>query len=71
MPQPPMIRTAAVAVALLASAALPVALPWAPPPGRAADCRGRRIASWSADSRHTAEFARYGDDNPGGRLDRR
>ncbi|SED77852.1 hypothetical protein SAMN05428945_6288 [Streptomyces sp. 2224.1] len=33
------------------------------PPGSAADCRGRRIASWSPDSRHTAEFARYGDDN--------
>ncbi|GES29006.1 DUF4185 domain-containing protein [Streptomyces angustmyceticus] len=63
MPQPPLTRTVAVAAALLASAALPGATPWASPPGPAADCRGRRIASWSADSRHTAEFARYGDDN--------
>ncbi|MGW7577445.1 DUF4185 domain-containing protein [Streptomyces sp. NPDC054765] len=66
MPKAPMIRTTAVAPLLLAAAALL----WAPPrtasPGHAAGCAGRRIASWSVDSRHTAEFARYGDDNTRG-----
>ncbi|WP_328691315.1 hypothetical protein OG879_32180 [Streptomyces caniferus] len=63
MPTAPMIRTAAVAALLLASVVPAWMLPGATPSGRAADCRGRRIVSWSADSRHTAEFARYGDDN--------
>ncbi|MFE3881604.1 DUF4185 domain-containing protein [Streptomyces lydicus] len=63
MPKVPVIRAAAVAALLLAGAGLLWALPASAPPGRAADCRGRRIASWSPDSRHTAGFARYGDDN--------
>ncbi|MGX1759862.1 hypothetical protein ACWIG5_23645 [Streptomyces lydicus] len=63
MPKVPVIRAAAVAALLLAGAGLLWVLPASAPPGRAADCRGRRIASWSPDSWHTAEFARYGDDN--------
>ncbi|MEW2435199.1 hypothetical protein AB0952_13605 [Streptomyces caniferus] len=63
MPTAPTIRTAAVAALLLASVVPAWVLPGATPSGRASDCRGRRIDSWSADSRHTAEFARYGDDN--------
>lgn len=63
MPKATMIRTPAAAALLLAGAGLLWTLPGAASPGSAADCRGRRIASWSADSRHTAEFARYGDDN--------
>ncbi|MGW7247334.1 hypothetical protein [Streptomyces decoyicus] len=62
MSKGPMIRTAAVAALLLAVAPL-WGLPRAAPSGRVADCAGRRIASWSVDSGHTAEFARYGDDN--------
>ncbi|MCL7492059.1 hypothetical protein M8I34_11490 [Streptomyces sp. MCA2] len=62
MSKGPMIRTAAVAALLLGVAPL-WGLPRAAPSGRAADCAGRRIASWSVDSWHTAEFARYGDDN--------
>ncbi|MEV5123187.1 hypothetical protein AB0K49_10285 [Streptomyces decoyicus] len=62
MSKGPMIRAATVAALLLAVTPL-----WAPPrtapSGRVADCTGRRIASWSVDSGHTAEFARYGDDN--------
>ncbi|WP_148589557.1 DUF4185 domain-containing protein [Streptomyces sp. WAC01526] len=63
MPKAPLTRTVTAATLLLAVAALLWALPRAGAPGRAADCTGRRIASWSADSRHTAEFARYGNDN--------
>ncbi|WP_329171503.1 hypothetical protein OG754_07685 [Streptomyces decoyicus] len=62
MSKGPMIRTAAVAALLLGVAPL-WGLPRAAPSGRVADCAGRRIASWSVDSGHTAEFARYGDDN--------
>lgn len=63
MPKAPIIRTAAAAALLLAAATLSWVLPRAADPDRAADCTGRRIASWSVDSRHTAEFARYGNDN--------
>ncbi|REK91756.1 DUF4185 domain-containing protein [Streptomyces inhibens] len=63
MSKAPSIRTTTVAALLLAAAALVWALPRAAAPDRAAHCTGRRIASWSADSRHTAEFARYGNDN--------
>ncbi|MEU8680026.1 DUF4185 domain-containing protein [Streptomyces sp. NPDC048611] len=63
MPKAPMTRTVTAATLLLAVAVLLWALPWSAGPGRAADCTGRRIASWAADSRHTAEFARYGNDN--------
>ncbi|WP_053926027.1 DUF4185 domain-containing protein [Streptomyces chattanoogensis] len=51
-------------VVLVASATV---LLWAlsrpPAPDRAAPCTARRIASWTADTGHTAAFARYGDDN--------
>ncbi|MFI6770424.1 DUF4185 domain-containing protein [Streptomyces sp. NPDC050355] len=63
MPKAPTLRTTAVAALLLAVAALLWALPRAAAPDRAGGCAGRRIASWSVDSRHTGEFARYGDDN--------
>ncbi|MCL6301543.1 hypothetical protein [Streptomyces kronopolitis] len=60
------IRTTATAGLLLLTAAVALV-----PPGRApgprADRAGRRIAAWSADVRHTAEFTRYGNDNT--RLD--
>ncbi|MET7798900.1 hypothetical protein [Streptomyces decoyicus] len=62
MSKAPMIRTTTVAALLLAVAPL-WALPRAAPSGRVAECAGRRIASWSVDSGHTAEFARYGDVN--------
>ncbi|MEU8781574.1 hypothetical protein [Streptomyces sp. NPDC048637] len=63
MPKAPLTRTVTGATLLLAAVALLWTLPRTATPGRAADCTGRRIAYWSADSRHTAEFARYGDDN--------
>ncbi|MFE1773546.1 DUF4185 domain-containing protein [Streptomyces sp. NPDC059008] len=64
MSKAPVLRTAALAALLLAVfAALLWALPRAAAPDRAGGCAGRRIASWSVDSRHTAEFARYGNDN--------
>ncbi|MGW1377773.1 DUF4185 domain-containing protein [Streptomyces sp. NPDC002446] len=63
MSKAPTIRTTAAAALLLAAATLLWALPRTSAPDRAADCAGRRIASWTVDSRHTAEFARYGEDN--------
>lgn len=63
MPKAPLTRTVTVATLPLAVAALLWVLPRTAGPGHAADCAGRRIVSWTPDSRHTAEFARYGNDN--------
>ncbi|MFE1171073.1 DUF4185 domain-containing protein [Streptomyces sp. NPDC058773] len=63
MPKAPMTRTVTAATLLLAVAGLFWAFPRSATPGRAAECAGRRIASWSADSGHNAEFTRYGNDN--------
>ncbi len=52
-------------LALACAAVLLVALPGRDREGddtRAAACRPRTVASWSADDRSTGEFARYGDD---------
>ncbi|WP_030815139.1 DUF4185 domain-containing protein [Streptomyces sp. NRRL S-337] len=63
MSRAPHRRTTALTGLLLAVAALLWALPGSDGPRRAAGCTGRRIASWSVDSRQTAAFARYGNDN--------
>ncbi|MER6311485.1 hypothetical protein [Streptomyces sp. NPDC001657] len=63
MSRAPHRRTTALAALLLAVAALLWVLPGSDGPRRAAGCTGRRIASWSVDSRQTAAFARYGNDN--------
>ncbi|MFI1158743.1 hypothetical protein [Streptomyces sioyaensis] len=65
--QAPPIRPTAVAGLLLLTAGLAWLLSRDAAPGPRPDCTGRRIASWSDDFRHTAEFARYGNDNT--RLD--
>ncbi|MFI9051514.1 DUF4185 domain-containing protein [Streptomyces sp. NPDC053427] len=59
----PLTRTAIAAVLLLTAALLLWLLPRPAAPDGSAACTGRRIASWSADTGHTAAFARYGDDN--------
>ncbi|MFI9077088.1 hypothetical protein ACIGW8_11430 [Streptomyces sioyaensis] len=60
---PPIRPTTAVAGLLLLTAGLG----WPPSQdtvrGSRPDCTGRRIASWSANVRHTADFIRYGNDN--------
>ncbi|RXS85435.1 hypothetical protein EST92_08050 [Streptomyces sp. TM32] len=65
--QAPPIRTATVAGALLLTAGLA----WLPARdaalGPRPHCTGRRLASWPPDVRHTADFARYGNDSS--RLD--
>ncbi|MFH9228104.1 hypothetical protein [Streptomyces lydicus] len=63
MPTAPTPRTTTAAALLLAATAPLWTLPGDAAPDRAAPCTGRRIASWSVDSRRTAAFARYGDDN--------
>ncbi|MFD7668019.1 DUF4185 domain-containing protein [Streptomyces sp. NPDC059788] len=58
---PPVGRTVAVAaaLALLAAVAVLIALPGREGPA----CPPRQITSWSAESRITGEFTRYGNDN--------
>ncbi|KOT56541.1 MULTISPECIES: DUF4185 domain-containing protein [Streptomyces] len=57
----PVRRTVAVAavLALIAGVVLLLALPERPGP----ECTARKVASWSAESRFTQEFTRYGNDN--------
>ncbi|MEU9125234.1 DUF4185 domain-containing protein [Streptomyces sp. NPDC048506] len=63
MSKAPSPRTTTAAALLLAAAVLVGALRGADAPDPAGRCTGRRITSWSADSRQTDEFARYGNDN--------